>query len=53
MTAAMTGADPVVRKDGVRIRRATARDAKRLSALVRRSRAYEGRYAAMVAGYRV
>ncbi|MGW0547795.1 GNAT family N-acetyltransferase [Streptomyces altiplanensis] len=36
-----------------RIRRATARDAKRLTALVRTSRAYEGPYAPMVAGYRV
>ncbi|MFD7067776.1 GNAT family N-acetyltransferase [Streptomyces sp. NPDC059913] len=35
------------------IRRATARDAKALTRLVRRSGAYEGRYAAMVAGYRV
>lgn len=37
----------------VRIRRATAGDAKRLTALVRNSRAYEGPYAPMVAGYRV
>ncbi len=37
----------------MRIRRATARDAKRLTALVRRSRAYEGPYAPMIAGYRV
>lgn len=35
------------------IRRATARDAKRLTRLVRNSRAYEGPYAPMVAGYRV
>ncbi|MEV6653509.1 GNAT family N-acetyltransferase [Streptomyces sp. NPDC051219] len=35
------------------IRRATARDAKRLTRLVRTSRAYEGPYAPMVAGYRV
>lgn len=35
------------------VRRATARDAKRLTRLVRGSRAYEGRYAAMVEGYRV
>ncbi|MET9511841.1 GNAT family N-acetyltransferase [Streptomyces flavidovirens] len=35
------------------VRRATARDAKRLTRLVRTSRAYEGPYAAMVAGYRV
>ncbi len=37
----------------VRIRRATARDARRLTRLVRSSRAYEGPYAPMVAGYRV
>ncbi|WP_371796910.1 GNAT family N-acetyltransferase [Streptomyces sp. NBC_01718] len=37
----------------VLIRRATARDAKRLTRLVRNSRAYEGPYAPMVAGYRV
>ncbi|MFD3790314.1 GNAT family N-acetyltransferase [Streptomyces cyaneofuscatus] len=35
------------------IRRATARDARRLTRLVRMSRAYEGPYAPMVAGYRV
>lgn len=35
------------------VRRATARDAKRLTRLVRSSRAYEGPYAPMVAGYRV
>jgi GNAT superfamily N-acetyltransferase len=35
------------------IRRAAAGDAKRLTRLVRRSGAYEGRYAAAVAGYRV
>ncbi len=35
------------------VRRATARDAKRLTRLVRGSRAYEGRYAEMVSGYRV
>ncbi|MEU9572479.1 GNAT family N-acetyltransferase [Streptomyces massasporeus] len=35
------------------IRRAVARDVKRLTRLVRGSRAYEGQYAAMVAGYRV
>ncbi|MEW1720353.1 GNAT family N-acetyltransferase [Streptomyces sp. NPDC093109] len=37
----------------VTVRRATARDAKRLTRLVRTSRAYEGPYAPMVAGYRV
>ncbi len=35
------------------IRRATARDAKRLTRLVRGSRAYEGPYASAIAGYRV
>jgi GNAT superfamily N-acetyltransferase len=35
------------------VRRAVARDAKRLTRLVRGSRAYEGRYASMVSGYRV
>ncbi|MEV6397476.1 GNAT family N-acetyltransferase [Streptomyces sp. NPDC051907] len=40
-------------REAVRIRRATARDAKRLTRLVRGSRAYEGPYAPMVAGYRV
>lgn len=37
----------------VRIRRAVARDAKRLTRLVRTSKAYEGRWAPMVEGYRV
>ncbi|WP_217238134.1 GNAT family N-acetyltransferase [Streptomyces sp. AC555_RSS877] len=37
----------------ITIRRAVARDAKRLTRLVRGSRAYEGQYAAMVAAYRV
>ncbi|MFD7771305.1 GNAT family N-acetyltransferase [Streptomyces sp. NPDC059787] len=35
------------------VRQAVAQDAKRLTRLVRGSRAYEGPYAAMVAGYRV
>ncbi|MEV8311021.1 GNAT family N-acetyltransferase [Streptomyces flavidovirens] len=35
------------------LRRATPRDAKRLTRLVRNSRAYQGPYAAMVAGYQV
>ncbi|MFE7483795.1 GNAT family N-acetyltransferase [Streptomyces sp. NPDC057552] len=35
------------------VRRATAHDARRLTRLVRTSRAYEEPYAAMVAGYRV
>ncbi|MFF5372608.1 GNAT family N-acetyltransferase [Streptomyces sp. NPDC013187] len=37
----------------VTIRRAVARDAKRLTRLVRGSGSYEGEYAAAVAGYRV
>ncbi|GAA2586787.1 MULTISPECIES: GNAT family N-acetyltransferase [Streptomyces] len=40
-------------RGGILIRRAVARDAKRLTRLVRGSRAYEGHYAAMVADYRV
>ncbi|MFE6664709.1 GNAT family N-acetyltransferase [Streptomyces sp. NPDC057697] len=40
-------------RENVHVRRATARDAERLTRLVRSSRAYEGQYAAMVAGYRV
>ncbi|GAA1360861.1 GNAT family N-acetyltransferase [Streptomyces beijiangensis] len=35
------------------IRRATARDAKRLTRLVRTSGAYQGPYAPMIAGYRI
>ncbi|MFC8916802.1 GNAT family N-acetyltransferase [Streptomyces sp. NPDC057116] len=49
MTSGMTRTDSAA----VRIRRATAGDAKRLTALVRGSGAYEGHYASMVAGYRV
>ncbi|GGP45142.1 GNAT family N-acetyltransferase [Streptomyces sindenensis] len=41
------------RRADVVIRRAVARDADRLTRLVRTSRAYEGPYAPMVAGYRV
>ncbi|MDH6626154.1 GNAT superfamily N-acetyltransferase [Streptomyces sp. LBL] len=41
------------RSGATTIRRAVARDAKRLTRLVRGSRAYEGQYAAMVADYRV
>jgi GNAT superfamily N-acetyltransferase len=48
----MTRAGDRVRK-AVRIRRATARDTKRLTRLVHNSRAYEGPYAPMIAGYRV
>ncbi|MEU2114615.1 GNAT family N-acetyltransferase [Streptomyces sp. NPDC016459] len=39
--------------DDITIRRATADDAKRLTRLVRTSRAYRGDYAAMVDGYRI
>ncbi|MER7108496.1 GNAT family N-acetyltransferase [Streptomyces sp. NPDC000229] len=55
MTSRMTGRGTAGRPDQqpVRIRRATPRDAKRLTSLVRNSRAYEGPYAPMVAGYRV
>ncbi|MFB8026596.1 GNAT family N-acetyltransferase [Streptomyces sp. NPDC056465] len=48
MRSSVTG-----RRGGVRIRRAVARDAKRLTRLVTGSRAYEGPYAPMVEGYRV
>ncbi|MFD7936637.1 GNAT family N-acetyltransferase [Streptomyces sp. NPDC054950] len=41
------------RSGPITIRRAVARDAKRLTRLVRGSRAYEGQYAPMVADYRV
>uniref|UniRef100_A0AAU3H6J4 GNAT family N-acetyltransferase n=1 Tax=Streptomyces sp. NBC_01401 TaxID=2903854 RepID=A0AAU3H6J4_9ACTN len=41
------------RRGGVHIRRALPRDARRLTRLVTRSRAYEGHYAPMVAGYRI
>ncbi|MET7795509.1 GNAT family N-acetyltransferase [Streptomyces decoyicus] len=52
------GAAGAARRGGVRrgvvlIRRAEGRDAGRLTRLVRSSRAYEGRYASMVEGYRV
>ncbi|MFE4173758.1 GNAT family N-acetyltransferase [Streptomyces sp. NPDC056909] len=58
MGAKITGKTADVRGEtfggeAVRIRRAVARDAKRLTTLVRRSRAYEGPYAPMIAGYRV
>ncbi|WP_096213281.1 GNAT family N-acetyltransferase [Streptomyces sp. 2323.1] len=42
-----------VRWGAVVVRRAEGRDARRLTRMVRGSRAYEGRYAAMVEGYRV
>jgi GNAT superfamily N-acetyltransferase len=49
----MTAADPGAGPGGVRIRRATAGDARRLTRMVRGSRAYRGHWAAMVAGYTV
>ncbi|MFJ2439663.1 MULTISPECIES: GNAT family N-acetyltransferase [unclassified Streptomyces] len=48
MRSRLTGAER-----GIAVRRAVAGDAKRLTALVRGARAYEGPYAPMVAGYRV
>ncbi|MGW4205759.1 GNAT family N-acetyltransferase [Streptomyces sp. NPDC004726] len=53
MSSPMTRAGQAARGEGIRISRATARDSKRLTAMVRRSRAYEGRYASIVAGYSV
>lgn len=53
MTSSITRQGGGAPREAVRVRRATARDAKRLTRLVRKSRAYEGQYAAMVAGYRV
>ncbi|MFF8844102.1 GNAT family N-acetyltransferase [Streptomyces sp. NPDC015127] len=53
LTVTAPGAGGGRRRQAVRIMRATARDAKRLTRMVRDSRAYEGHYAAMVAGYRV
>ncbi|MET7621822.1 GNAT family N-acetyltransferase [Streptomyces sp. NPDC005408] len=53
MTSRITGTGGGARGQALRIRRATARDAKRLTRLVRNSRAYEGPYAPLIAGYRV
>ncbi|MGW2177576.1 GNAT family N-acetyltransferase [Streptomyces sp. NPDC001732] len=53
MTSSTTRPGGAPRRGTVHVRRATARDAKRLTRLVRTSRAYEGHYAAMVSGYRV
>ncbi|MFD5112086.1 GNAT family N-acetyltransferase [Streptomyces sp. NPDC058220] len=59
MTSRITGAGGgrarggVVLSGAVLIRRATARDAKRLTRIIQRSSAYEGQYAPMIAGYRV
>lgn len=51
--ARRAGAVGGVGPGNVVIRRAEERDAGRLTRLVRRSRAYEGRYSSMVEGYRV
>ncbi|MDX3855245.1 GNAT family N-acetyltransferase [Streptomyces sp. AK02-01A] len=53
MTSHVTDAGGGVRGEAVLIRRATARDARRLTRLIQRSSAYEGPYASMIAGYRV
>ncbi|MFJ2818575.1 GNAT family N-acetyltransferase [Streptomyces sp. NPDC091279] len=53
MTARRTDRGGRARGGPVSIRRATAKDAKRLTRLVQRSSAYEGEYAPMIAGYRV
>ncbi|MHC3817163.1 GNAT family N-acetyltransferase [Streptomyces sp. DT9] len=53
MRSSVTQSGRPTPREGVRIRRAVARDARRLTRLVQASRAYEGPYAPMVAGYRV
>ncbi|MFE7119472.1 GNAT family N-acetyltransferase [Streptomyces sp. NPDC057654] len=53
MPSVITGSGARRAAAGAAVRRATARDAKRLTGLVRNSRAYQGQYAAMVAGYTV
>ncbi|MEE1740457.1 GNAT family N-acetyltransferase [Streptomyces sp. BE147] len=53
MTSGITFPGGGTHRDDVVVRRATAGDAKRLTRLVRSSRAYEGPYAPMTAGYRV
>ncbi|MFF8917603.1 GNAT family N-acetyltransferase [Streptomyces sp. NPDC015032] len=53
MTSSITRPAEDAHREHVRIRRAAVRDARRLTRLVRSSRAYEGHYAAMVSGYRV
>ncbi|RCH64320.1 GNAT family N-acetyltransferase [Streptomyces sp. SDr-06] len=52
MTSRVTGGGRDERA-GASVRRASARDARRLTRLVRTSSAYEGPYAPMIAGYRV
>ncbi|MFJ2091230.1 GNAT family N-acetyltransferase [Streptomyces sp. NPDC087901] len=53
MRSGITSRGRRVLGEDVGIRRADARDTKRLTRLVRTSGAYEGPYAPMVAGYRV
>lgn len=55
MTPRITGTGrPAGRSaNAVSVRRATARDGKRLTRLIQASSAYEGPYAPMIAGYRV
>ncbi|MEV0264044.1 GNAT family N-acetyltransferase [Streptomyces sp. NPDC050617] len=53
MSSVITGRGAGRAAAGAVVRRATAEDAKRLTGLVRNSRAYQGQYAAMVAGYTV
>ncbi|MEW9514371.1 GNAT family N-acetyltransferase [Streptomyces bacillaris] len=53
MTSAITRSVRGPHRAAPLVRRATAGDARRLTRLVRTSRAYEGPYAPMVAGYRV
>ncbi|MDQ1041051.1 GNAT superfamily N-acetyltransferase [Streptomyces sp. V3I8] len=53
MNGSITGGGAAGVDGSVSVRRAVARDARRLTRLVRGSRAYEGPYAAMVADYRV
>lgn len=53
MTSAITKSQRGPHRPAPVVRRATAGDARRLTRLVRTSRAYEGPYAPMVAGYRV
>jgi GNAT superfamily N-acetyltransferase len=53
MTSDVAGVGRGAAGEAVQIRRASARDAKRLTRLIHNSRAYEGPYAPMIAGYRV
>ncbi|MEC4020987.1 GNAT family N-acetyltransferase [Streptomyces sp. H27-D2] len=53
MASRVTGVVGRARGEAVLIRRATLRDARRLTRLIQLSSAYEGPYAPMIAGYRV